>query len=98
MELMNVRLTAGVTAAVVGLAFFVSWLLEMPLDRAFVVSPLIVVAAGAVGLVGVLLPRAAMDSARELKHPSRFWIGIGLACVAIVILGALGLELPREGP
>jgi hypothetical protein len=98
MGTMNVRLTAGVTAAVIGLSFFVAWLLEMPLDRAFVVSPLIVFAAGAVGLVAVLLTRAAMDSARELKHPYRFWIGIGLAFVAILILGALGLELPREGP
>jgi hypothetical protein len=98
MEPVNVRLTAGVTVVVVALAFFVAWLLEMPLDRAFVVSPLIVFAAGAVGMVAVLLTRAAMDSARELTHPYRFWIGIGLACVAILILGALGLELPKEGP
>jgi cobalamin synthase len=97
MEPVNARLTAGVTVVVIGLAFFVSWLMEMPLDRAFVVSPLIVVAAGAVGLMVVLLTRAAMDSLGELRNPRRFWIGLALACVLIAILGALGVELPREG-
>jgi hypothetical protein len=94
---MSIRLTAAVTVVVVALAFFVSWLLDMPLDRAFVVSPIIVVAFGALAMVCVLLTRGAIESARELKNPRRFWIGFAAACVVIAILGLLGVELPREG-
>jgi hypothetical protein len=97
METVNARLTAGVAVVVVGLAFLCAWVLEMPLDRAFVASPIIVAAVGALAMVTLLLLRAALDSVRELKHPRRFWIGLAVACVLIAILGALGVELPREG-
>lgn len=94
---MNARLTAGATVVTVGLAFFVAWALEMPLERAFVLSPVIVVVAGVVVMTAMLLFRAAADSLGEVKDRRRFWIGVAIACVAIAILGALGVELPREG-
>ena len=94
---MNVRLAAPMTAVVVGLAFFTSWLLDLPLDRAFVLAPVIVVCFGLLGMVGVLLTRAAIQNASELRNPRRFWIGVAVACVVIAVLGLLGVELPREG-
>lgn len=94
---MNARLTAGATVATVGLAFFAAWLLEMPLERAFVLSPVIVAVAGIVAMTAMLLARAAAESYREIRHPRRFWVGVGIAVVVIGILGALGVELPREG-
>ena len=94
---MNARLTAGATVVTVGLAFFAAWLLELPLERAFVLSPVIVVVAGIVAMTAMLLARAAAESYREIRNPRRFWIGVAIAVVAIGILGALGVELPREG-
>jgi hypothetical protein len=93
----NGRLVAAATVAVVGGGFFVSWLFEMPLDRAFVLSPVIVAAGGILALTGALFVRAAIESARELRNPRRFWIWLGVACVVIAALGLLGVELPREG-
>ena len=94
---MNPRLAVASTAAVVGLGFAVAWLFELPLERAFVLSPVIVVGAGILALTAMLLVRAAIESARELRNPRRFWIGFAVALVVIGILAALGVELPREG-
>ena len=93
----NPRFVAPMTVAVVGIAMVASWLLDMPLERAFVLAPVLVVCVGLLGMVGVLLTRAAIESARELRNPRRFWIGLAITCVVIAVLGLLGLELPREG-
>ena len=94
---MRVRLVAGATVAVVAGGFLVAWLFAIPLDRAFVLSPVIVVAGGILAMTGALFVRAAIDSARELRNPRRFWILFGVACLVIAALAALGVELPREG-
>ena len=60
-------------------------------------SPVIVVGAGILALTAMLLVRAAIESAQELRNPRRFWIGFAVALVVIGILAALGVELPREG-
>ena len=93
----NVRIAAPMTVVVVALAFLTAWGLQLPLERAFVLAPVIVVCFGLLGMVGVLLTRAAIESVRELEHPRRFWIGLAVACVVIAALGLLGVELPREG-
>ncbi len=59
--------------------------------------PVIVAVTGIVAMTALLLLRAALESARELRNPRRFWLWFGVACVAIAVLGLLGLELPREG-
>jgi amino acid transporter len=94
---MKGRLVAISTVAVVGGGFLVAWLFAMPLDRAFVLSPVIVVAAGILAMTGALFVRAAIESARELKNPRRFWIILGVAVLVIAVLSLLGVELPREG-
>ncbi len=94
---MNARVVAAVAAVSVGLAFLVAWFFELPLERAFVLSPVIVAVTGIVAMTALLLLRAALESARELRNPRRFWLWFGVACVAIAVLGLLGLELPREG-
>src|SRR4051794_23726565 len=86
----NPRIAAPMVVVVVALAFFTSWLLDLSLERAFVLAPVIVVCFGLLGMVFVLLTRAAIDSARELKNPRRFWLWVLVACVVIAILGALG--------
>lgn len=94
---MNARAVAVSTAAVLALALAAAWLFELPLERALVLSPVIVVAVGILAMTVALLVRAAIESARELRNPRRFWIGFAVALVVIGILSLLGLELPREG-
>jgi uncharacterized membrane protein YidH (DUF202 family) len=93
----NPKVASGVLAVTIGLTFFVAWLFEMSLGRAFVLSPVIVAVVGILAMTLALLTRAAIESARELKNPRRFWIGMAVACVVIAVLSLLGLELPREG-
>jgi hypothetical protein len=97
MKPVNARVTALAAAVAVGGAFLVAWAFEMPLERAIVLSPVIVAAVGILAMTAALFVRAAIDSARELRNPRRFWIWLGVACVVIALLGLLGVELPREG-
>ncbi|HET8605680.1 MAG TPA: hypothetical protein VFL66_01485 [Gaiellaceae bacterium] len=94
---MNPRLVVASAAVVVGGSFLVAWLFEMPLDRAIVLSPVIVAGLGIIAMTCALLLRAALESARELRNPRRFWTWFGVACVVIAVLSLLGVELPREG-
>ena len=94
---MSARLLTASAGVCVGLALIFAWLFSVSLERAFVLAPAIVIGVGLLGMVFVLLVRAAVDSARELKNPRRFWIGFAIACVVIAVLGLLGVELPREG-
>ena len=94
---MNPRLLAASAVVCVGLAFLCAWLFSISLERAFVLGPAIVLGAGLLAMCAILLVRAAIDSARELKNPRRFWIWMGIACVVIAVLSLLGVELPREG-
>jgi hypothetical protein len=93
----NARLLSGSAVVCVGLALLFAWLFAVPLERALVLGPALVMGVGLIGMVFVLLTRAAIDSARELRNPRRFWIGLAIACVVIAILGLLGVQLPREG-
>jgi hypothetical protein len=93
----KVRLLVVSAAVCVALALASAWLFTISLERAFVLAPAIVIGAGLLAMVFVLLTRAAIESVRELKHPRRFWLGMGVACVVIAVLSILGVELPREG-
>jgi hypothetical protein len=93
----NAKVAAAVLAVAIVLSLAVAWVFEMPLERAFVLSPVIIAVVGIMLMTLALLTRAAIESARELKNPRRFWVGMAVACVVIAVLSVLGLELPREG-
>jgi hypothetical protein len=89
-------MVAGATALVVCLALATAWAFEIPLERALVLAPVLVVAAGLVAGTVVLLARAALESTRVSGHP-RLVVGVVAGLVAVgVILTLLGIELPRE--
>jgi hypothetical protein len=86
----------GATVLAVGLALATAWAFAIPLDRALVLAPVLVVACGLVAGVAVLLVRAAIESTRASGHP-RLVVGTIAGLVALgVILTVLGIELPRE--
>jgi hypothetical protein len=89
------RLAASLAVAV-GLAAFVAWWFEWPLERALYLAPALVLGAGIVGGVGVLLARSLLESLRASRNPRLvLWLWIA-AFVLIAILSVLGVELPRE--
>jgi hypothetical protein len=86
-------LSAIVTAALVLLA---AWLLEVPLERAAVLAPVVIVAAAAVAGLAVFWARAAADSLRSARRPRLVAGSIVALVVLAVVLIVLGIELPRE--
>jgi hypothetical protein len=87
---------AGATAVALGLALAVAWAFEIPLERALVLAPVLVVGTGLVAGVALLLVRGAIESVRASGHP-RLVVGVIAGIVALgVILTVLGIELPRE--
>jgi uncharacterized membrane protein len=87
-------LASGVVTA--GLVLLVVWLFEIPLDRAAVLAPVLVVIAGAAAGFVVLWTRIGWESLRRGGHPWR-WLAVGAAALTLlVVLSLLGLKLPRE--
>jgi uncharacterized membrane protein len=81
------------TAVIVLLAV---WAFELPLERAAVLAPVLVVIAGAVAGLVMLWTRVGWESLQRRRHP---WRVVALAAGAVVLLVALsvlGLRLPQE--
>jgi hypothetical protein len=86
-------LSGFATAAVVLVAV---WLFELPLDRAAVLAPVLVVLFGAAAGLVVLWTRIGWESLRGRRHRWQL-VALGLGVVALLVaLSLLGLKLPRE--
>jgi hypothetical protein len=87
-------LLSGLVTA--GLVLLTVWVFELPLERAAVLAPVLVVVAGAAAGLVVLWVRIGWESLQRREHP---WRVLALAAVAIVLIGALsflGVRLPQE--
>jgi hypothetical protein len=93
---MSPRATLLSGAVTAGLVLLVVWLFDLSFDRAAVLAPLIVVAAGAAAGLLVLWTRVGWESIR--RRPDRWrLVALGAAVLALlVVLSMLGLKLPRE--
>jgi hypothetical protein len=81
---------------VAGLVLLTVWVFELPLERAAVLAPVLVVIAGAVAGLVVLWTKVGWESLQRRAHP---WRLIALAVGVLAVLAALsllGVKLPRE--
>jgi hypothetical protein len=91
---LRAALLSGVVAA--GLVLLTVWIFELPLDRAAVLAPVLVVIAGAVAGLVVLWTKIGWESFQRRAHPWRVLV-LGLTVVAVlVVLSILGVRLPKE--
>jgi uncharacterized membrane protein len=87
-------LASGIVTA--GLVLLAVWLFELPLDRAAVLAPVLILVAGAVAGLAVLWTRVGWESLRRSSHPWR-WVVVGAGATALLLaLSLLGVKLPRE--
>ena len=85
-----VLLSAAAALAVFGVSV---WLLELSVERALLLAPVLVAGAAAiVGLV-VLWTRIAYESLRRQRHPLRIVAG-GAAVLALLVVLSFFVELP----
>ncbi len=82
--------------ASLGLTLLAAWVFEWPFEKAALLSPVIVVAAGAAAGLIVLWARVAWESIRRREHPVRIIVLAVGALALIAGLSLLGLKLPRE--
>ena len=73
-----------------------AWLFELPLERAVLLAPVIVVGVAAIAGLFVLWGRVAWEQYRESRHP----VAIAVAATALVgvfvALSLVGVKLPHE--
>ena len=93
---MSIRLLAISAAVCVALALGTAWIFELPLERATVLAPVIVLVVGAAAALVVLWVRVGYESLRRARNPRRV-LAIVLAFLAVLAaLTVLGVQLPRE--
>lgn len=66
---------------------------RLPLERAAVLAPVIVVTAGATAFVVVLWTKIAVESLRRQRHPLRI-VAAGVAVLALLVVLSFFVELP----
>ena len=93
---MRARTVVTATAACLGLTLLAAWLFEWSFEKAAFLSPVIVVAAGAICGLAVLWTRVAWESLSRARHPKRIVVLAIGGLLLVVGLSLLGLKLPRE--
>ena len=92
---MSLRVVAA-SVAVTVLVLLSAWIFELPLERAALLAPVLVVGfAAAAGLV-VLWGRVGWEQYRESRHPVAIAVGAGAVVALVVALSFLGVKLPHE--
>ena len=84
------------SVATVAVVLFAVWLLELSLERAAVLAPVLVLAFGAAAGLVVLWAKVGWESLGRSRRP---WLVIGIAAAALALIAALsllGVNLPRE--
>ena len=94
MRSLRIPIALGV---VLGLVILTALIMGWPVERAVYLAPVIVVAVAALLGLLILWGKVAAQSLRESRRP-RLVLGLWLGGILLlVLLTALGVELPREG-
>jgi hypothetical protein len=92
---MTPRRIAASAAACVALVVATAFVFDMPLERAAVLAPVIVVSAGALAFVVLLWTRVAIVSLRRTRHPKRI-VAAGVAGLALLVVLSFFVDLPAR--
>ncbi|MGB2874491.1 MAG: hypothetical protein WBB76_03355 [Gaiellaceae bacterium] len=91
---LRAALVSGLVTA--GLVLLTVWIFELPLERAAVLAPVLVVVTGAAAGLVVLWTKVGWEALRGREHPWRL-VGLAVTVIAlIVVLSLFGVKLPRE--
>ena len=93
---MRARTVVAATAACLGLTALAAWIFAWSFEKAAFLSPVIVVAAGALAGLVLLWTRVAWESFRQAEHPRRIVVLAVSGLLLLAGLSLLGLKLPRE--
>ena len=92
---MSLRVVAA-SVTVTALVLLSAWIFELPLERAALLAPVIVVGVAAVAGLLVLWGRVGWEQYRESRHPVVIAVVAGAIVALFVALSLLGVKLPRE--
>jgi multidrug efflux pump subunit AcrB len=87
---------AAASAAVTAVVLLSAWLFGLPLERAVLLAPVLVVGLAAVAGLVVLWGRVGWEQYRESRHPVAIAVAAGAFVALFVTLSLLGVKLPRE--
>jgi hypothetical protein len=91
----SVRVVAA-SVGVTALVLLSAWIFELPLERAALLAPVIVVGVAAIAGLFVLWGRVAWEQYRESRHPVAIAVGAGALVAVFVALSLVGVKLPHE--
>ena len=92
---MRLRVVAA-SVAVTALVLLSAWIFELPLERAALLAPVLVVGFAAVTGLIVLWGRVGWEQYRESRHPVAVAVAAGAIVALFVTLSVLGVKLPQE--
>jgi hypothetical protein len=91
----SLRVVAA-SVAVTALVLLSAWAFELPLERAALLAPVLVVGVAAIAGLFVLWGRVAWEQYRESRHPLAIAVGAGALVALFVTLSLVGVKLPHE--
>src|SRR5256714_11048752 len=94
-RVMGLRVVAA-SVAVTALVLLSAWIFQLPLERAALLAPVLVVGFAAVAGLLVLWGRVGWEQYRESRHPVAVAVGAGAIVALFVTLSLLGVKLPHE--
>jgi hypothetical protein len=94
-DVVSVRVAAA-SVAVTALVLGASWLVDLSLERAALLAPVLVVGVAAVAGLFVLWGRVGWEQYRESRHPVAIAVGAAALVALFVTLSLVGVKLPHE--